>query len=439
MKVFLGIIEIAGHYEKLKDGFASMGVECIFVDLFNHPFKYKNSECISILIRTRNLILRNVTGRNTNFVLKYWWYGWWVALNILLFCYALIKYDVFIFGFISASLWYRGLPILKYLNKKIICRFHGADLRPPYLSGSFAADADQFNVAECIRLAAEKKEMARKIEKYADVIISNPLLSQFLERPFVAATMVGIPSDIKGEQIIKTNSDCNSFTKKKIRVVHAPSHPVAKGTNKIRDIISTLKKVGHPLEYIEIKGKPNHVVLNELSRCDFAIDQLYSDTPMAGFSAEAATFCKPAVVGGYAKKQFDKIYSPGRMPPSVYSHPNNVEDAIVRLIEDKNYRLELGRKAKEFVSGSWSARKVAERYVKIIKNELPEDWWYYPNEIEYCHGSCLSEERAKEVIRSVIETGGKRALQLSDKPKLESKFLDFAYSEVKDRERDSSV
>ena len=169
MKIFMGIMEIAGHYAKLQDGFASMGVECTFVNLFNHHFKYKDAESGSILIKIKNLILRNLAVRNTNFVLKSWWYGWWIALNILFFLYAVIKYDVFIFGFTSASLWYRGLPILKYMNKKIVCRFHGDDLRPPYLSGSFAVDVDQFSVAECIRLAAEKKEMARKILQHLDV------------------------------------------------------------------------------------------------------------------------------------------------------------------------------------------------------------------------------------------------------------------------------
>ena len=47
-------------------------------------------------------------------------------------------------------------------------------------------------------------------------------------------------------------------------------------------------------------GQPNSVVLEQLARCDFIIDQLYADFPMPGFATEAAWFGKPAVTAGYA-------------------------------------------------------------------------------------------------------------------------------------------
>ena len=53
---------------------------------------------------------------------------------------------------------------------------------------------------------------------------------------------------------------------------------------------------GLPLEYVEIVGQPNDIVLAEIARSAFVIDQLYSDTPMAGFAAEAARLGKPAIV-----------------------------------------------------------------------------------------------------------------------------------------------
>jgi hypothetical protein len=69
------------------------------------------------------------------------------------------------------------------MKKKIIYRFHGADCRPAFLSGGLVGDSKNFNVEECIRRTLKKKRMLKKIEKYADVIISNPLFSHFLERP----------------------------------------------------------------------------------------------------------------------------------------------------------------------------------------------------------------------------------------------------------------
>src|SRR3990170_1211052 len=64
-------------------------------------------------------------------------------------------------------------------------------------------------------------------------------------------------------------------------------------------ILKFIKKMqlkGHSIELIEIIRKTNAEVLDELSRCDFIIDELYSDAAMAGFATEAAFFGKPAIV-----------------------------------------------------------------------------------------------------------------------------------------------
>ena len=88
--------------------------------------------------------------------------------------------------------------------------------------------------------------------------------------------------------------------------------------------------------------------------------------------------------------------------------------------------MELRRKVKEFVEINYTPKKVAKRYLQLIKGNIPEDWLYDPKRIHYLHGCGLSEYRSKELIRSVIEKGGKKALQLSDKPDLERMFVEFA-------------
>ena len=84
----------------------------------------------------------------------------------------------------------------------------------------------------------------------------------------------------------------NSYikTKKKFRILHAPSNPNFKGTEEIRDTIKCLKNENIDFEYIEITNASNEKVLAELNACDLVIDQLYSDTPMATLAAEAASW-----------------------------------------------------------------------------------------------------------------------------------------------------
>jgi len=428
MKIFIGLCEIAGHYSKLKEGFDEIGIRSIFIDWFDHPFSYEqtvsNKNIIKIIRRLHKKLLET---KKLNFFLI----GWLLFFRVILFIYDLLRYDVFIFGFDSSFLNTFDLPILKFLNKKIIYRFHGNDCRPPYLSGNIAAAGKSFDPKECIRKTYRKKKFLKKVERYADIIISNPLFSHFLERPFISATHIGLPFKINtkpNHDLIRTTPGCR--IKSNIRILHAPSNPEVKGTDEIRNIVKELVSNEHTIEYVEIKGQSNEVVLKELARCDFIIDQLYSDTPMAAFAAEAAFFAKPAVVGGYAKEEFRKIYAPGKVPPSMYFHPNHVKNPMKKLIENRDLRLNLGTQAKQFLDNNWNPQKVAQNYQSIIEDNIPPGWWFDPNDIRYVYGSGLPENRIRKVIRSIVKIGGKQALQLSDKPFLEKKLLEFAYSDT---------
>jgi hypothetical protein len=433
IKIFMGLKEIAGHYNKLKFGFDEIGVKSTFLDLSYHPFKYSDQKQNVVSRIVKKLVeKRRQSIKRENLISRIFAFSLWKVIKMIVFIYAVIKYDVFVFSFNSSFFSFYDLPVLKFMKKKIIYRFHGADCRPAFLSGGLVGDSKNFNVEECIRRTLKKKRMLKKIEKYADVIISNPLFSHFLERPFVLGPRIGIPSKIHTHEDKKDKDKELSTVNRsegKVRVLHAPSHREAKGTGKIRMAVANLQKRGCAVELVEIHGKENKVVLAELPRCDFILDQLYSDTPMAALTVEAAFFSKPAVVGGYAKEENSKFYPPGHIPPSYYCHPDNYEDAVLQLIEDEDYRLELGRRAKEFVDTNWRPAIIAERYLQLIGNNIPKDWWYDPKDIRYVHGAGLSEKRAKEVLQSIIETGGKEALQLSDKPELEQLFVEFAYSE----------
>lgn len=430
MRIFIGLREIAGHYKQLKEGFGGIGVKSDFIDLYNHPFKYNYFEKKNIFVKGINFF--SGKGRFSNHshsFTKFCWTGCWLLLRFFLFIWAIIKYDIFIFGFGSSFFYYYDLPILKLLNKKIIYKFHGSDCRPPYLSGAIVSDENNFNTKQCIKLSQERKKSLKKIEKYSDIIISYPLFSQFLERPFIASTNIGLPFNSRTPpNSDKSRKENVPGSQRKIRLLHAPTKPIPKGTEIIRRLIIGLQKAGHPIEFIEIKNASNEQVLDELSRCDFVIDQVFSDTPMAGFAREAASYSKPAVVGGYAKAEFSTIYSAGKIPPSLYIKPESLEKAIVKLIENDDYRIKLGKNNKDFVNENWAPQKIARKYLQLIENNIPADWWYDPNKITYVHGAGLPEKRTKEVIRSLIETGGKKALQLSDKPYLEKLIVEFAYS-----------
>ena len=202
MKIFMGLTEVAGYYGKLKKGFEGLGVECVLIELAPHPSSYTGIDDaggLVKLIRACHKKLSLIT-ESSIFTRSLWWRVHQI-LVLILFCGALIKYDVFIFSYASTFYYYRELPILKLLRKKIIYAFHGDDSRPPYLSGLYNGSMSSSQVKGIIELTKTQKETLGKIERYADLIISHPPSSQLHEKPIVSFLLIGIPCSCNDDQI----------------------------------------------------------------------------------------------------------------------------------------------------------------------------------------------------------------------------------------------
>lgn len=424
-KIFIGLTEIAGYYGNLIRSFDELGIDATFVASGEHRFQYKGEKENFFTKFLKYAGRKKTSTPRSNILLIVWWSIVRILLKLLLFLWAITKFDVFVFGFGTSFFRYYDLPIIKALGKKIFYVFHGSDCRPAYIDGTKVGQRKDISLDLCISLTRRQKLKLAMIERYTDMIVSLPLHSHFLEKPFVNFLMIGIPCSLPNNR--QTLAVLNE--QRSIRILHSPSSPEVKGTSLIRQAINALKAKGYPIDYVEIMGKPNTVVITELEKCDFIVDQLYSDTPMASFATEAAFLGKPAVVGGYGWKEVEKLFSPNqKIPPSLRCHPDNLEFAIEQLITDKDRRLALGKKAREFVKDKWSSKKVTERFLQLIQGHIPPEWLCYPQDISYLHGAGLSEKRAKQMVARVIETGGKKALQLADKPELERLFVEFASS-----------
>jgi len=429
IKIFIGLKEVAGYYTSLKKGFQQLGVECIFVNLDEDVFSYGGSDAnkiVRLVIWSRKKCAgvpkKSFLIKILFLLIKILFLAFQKLISILFFIYALKKYDVFIFASHSTFLRFYDLPILKLAGKKIIYVFHGSDSRPPYLNGAFVPDEKGFGLDDLIRKTYEIKTKLRRIEKYADVIINSPPQTHFHQKQCVSWLIIGIPTESSGRV---TGDGQRIPIGNTVRILHAPSLPKAKGTYEFRQIIEMLKKKGYKIDYVEVTGLPNQTVLDELTRCDFVIDELYSDTPMAGFAAEAAIFGKPAIIGSYCT-EIKKDLPSDKIPPSIFCHPDKIAAEIEKLIVDKNLRCRLGKQAKDFINKHWLPKHVAQRYMQVINENFPKEWLFSPGSVRYLHGWGLSEKKAKSIVRSIVDTGGIEALCLSDKPNLEKLFLQFA-------------
>jgi glycosyltransferase involved in cell wall biosynthesis len=435
-RILLGIGEIAGYYTNLKKGLDELGAKSYYFSIDAHPFKYgqEGKKENAYMSSVRYFLSKKMSAKKNKSVWEIWWTIWLVLfifpLRLSIFIWSLIWCDVFVFH--GTSSFFHGtssffemydLPILKLFGKRIIWIFHGSDTRPAYISGSSVSADFGCSIEKCLRIAKKQKKWVSKIERYADVIVNHPPSSHFHEKKFIQYLALGIPFSCS-----YTVKDRNKpvSNHEKCRVVHAPSFSECKGSSRFRDIMRVMREKGYFFEYIEIVGRPNSEVLMELADCDFVIDELYSDTTMAGLATEAAFFGKPSVVGGYATNEDMGKLDVQFIPPSEYHHPDGIEDAIEKLLTDTQYRIELGKNAGEFVRRNWAPEKVAERFLRIVNDDFPEEWLFDPHDIRYIHGWGLSEQDGRNLIVKFLEYAGKDGLCLSDKPELEKKFIEFS-------------
>ena len=419
-KIFIGITEIAGYYGNLQRGFDEIGIKAKFFNLKENPFKYEHQKDSRMLNIYRIIRFKRVSAKQSNIFRHFFLKFFQKLLKFAIFISAIFQYDVFIFGFSKSFYSNYDLPILRALGKKIIFVFHGTDIRPSFIGGRHGSK----NSEQMISIIKRKKHRLSQIERFANIVVSHPLFSHFLKKPFVNWLHIGIPY-VKNKEYNQKNSKKKD---KRIRILHSPSNPEIKGTSKIRASIEKLVSKGYAIDYTEIVDKPNATVLSEIDKSDFIVDQIYSDTPMAGFATEAAFAGKPAIVGGYGWDEIEKIYAPDQIPPSYRCCPDGIESAIEKLTTDKSLRLSLGLEAKYFVEQHWTAKEVAKRFLRLIDGNTPSDWIYDPKKIRYLHGAGVSEHEVKCNLRSIITASGKEALQLGDKPELEERFMEFANS-----------
>lgn len=426
MRIFIGLEEISGYYAALSNELAGRGHDVAFVGGRSNPFSYGSLPAQPLLISAFDWLQGVVRGTvPAGKSLRRICTLAWIFLHFPLFLYAAVRYEVFIFSF-GKSFFPNGidLRILRRMGKVIIVNVgHGSDARPPYIDGGRQSRCGRWPDLELVHnLSRGMRRRLLNIEEYAHHIIAAPLSSQFLTRPCVNWFSIGLPTP----KIPSREEDGAGADHSHLRVVHAPSNPAVKGSALIRRIINELVSEGLPLTFSEVHGVKNSTVLDELQRCDFVVDQAYSDTPLAGLAVEAAAFGKPSVVGGYG---FDHLRRICERDPTTYSaccHPSELKDTIRRLATDHRYRLQMGQAARQFVTECWGVKAMADRYVQLMKGTVPDSWYFDPRSVGYVCGGFAPLETLQERVRLYIEQFGLEGLCLSQRSDLEAEFLNFA-------------
>ena len=418
VRVFIGLREIAGYFGNLKKGFDELEVDSAFLNLGGNRFKYdegKNPKWVQLF----NKFGKNIGARfSKNFLLRFIWLSTFQnILGFFAFFFALFSYDVFVLGGNSTFFFFIDYTILKLFRKKIICVYLGSDSRPMYANG-FSTQNPKLGKLNRFLVWLQKR-IIKFSERKADFCINHPPSAIFHEKDFISWFHVGVPSP--QPELKRRGNKSNGMP---VRIIHAPSKKGPKGTVYFERIIERLQKK-HTIEYVKISGVPHSEVLRTIASADIALDQFFSDTPMAVFATECSFQKVPVVVGSYYGNAILKDYKKDIIPPSVFAHPDKVEEQIEKLIVDAAYRKECGERAYNYVKKNWGSANVAKKYLKLLSGDFPKEWVFKVNDLQYINGVGFPEKNLKIKVKEFLSGGKTKALQLDDKPKLKKAYLDL--------------
>lgn len=425
-RVLIGTTEISGLASGICLALNTAGVHARTAFRVSHSYSYNEDVAGPAVTRIwRCLGDRSAECVRTNQRLAALWFrAVAFAWSFLVLGWALCRFNsyLFLFGTCITNTRFE-LLLLRALGKKVVFFFVGSDSRPSYIDGGIVRGVADVQTGLFLQQQAEKKRLVERCERYSDFCIASPYSAHFHSRAFVRCFSLGIPkysvSPVAVTEVPKP------FTGRALRVLHAPSDVRTKGSLLIAQAINELQEEGVSLEFIQVSGVSNAAVIEEIRRCDFVVDQVFSDTPMAALATEAALLGKPSVVAGYAAAGVSRFIAAEDCPPTLYVEPAALKDAIRKMAMDHDFRAQMGSDAKDFVDHRWSIAEIGSRYNQLFSGTIPDSWWCTPEDVEYVHGYGLSEKTLIEIIEGLVSAHGEAALGLDDKPVLKRKYLEL--------------
>jgi len=419
-RVFIGFVDTAGYFSGLAKGFDDLEVSVVFASVNSNPFQYAERPSSNFFVRLLKWSYSALSKHKRFSFLSNVFFVIHAVSRLLALLWSLFYFDVYIFSGCDTFLRGYDLPLLRACGKKIIFVFLGSSTRPPYLNGATVSKQRGISLDDCIRATARTKNIVVRYTQYADHVIEHPPCGHFQVRPFLAFLAMGFP-------FTAPEVESRDIKKDGVRILHAPSFPECKGSEVFREVITELRQRGFTIEYVEMINRSHNEVLQEIQRCDFVLDEIYSDSLLGGLGTEAAFYGRPTIVSGYVTpSDFVSMPHVTSLPPALHVLPDEIFSAVQRLIEDSVLRESLGAAARQFVRSHWAPVEVAKRFDALLSGRSKAEWYYSPSSISYLYGWGLSRNAVRTLVRSMIQSGGVETLCLSDKPKLESCFVTFS-------------
>ncbi len=364
-RIFLGLSEMASITATYQKAFNALGYQTFSVVIRKNPY-YPDSYYDKVLLKGDPAALRrDIFSR----VLRALWLR---CLKLFLFPRALLTCDIFIFISGTHLLpFYLDYLLLRLFRKQIISIFVGSDIRS---AEAFEQEMRELGVLEEIQpfvrfvyslkgaRYSTKRRIVQAAERYSTLILSQPGYGQLQQRPYMRFT---VPLDIAQ---FKFHIPDRAVP----LIVHIPSRPEVKGTDKVLEAIEQLKAEGLAFEFRLIQNTPNAQVREMLSESDIVIDELYSET-IAVLSTESMASGNAVLVrymADYAK-----------VPegcPAINVTKDTLAEKLREVIENQELRRSLALAGRPYVEANNDHLKVTQQILDWLAEEKIANYDFTP-------------------------------------------------------------
>lgn len=251
------------------------------------------------------------------------------------------------------------------LGKPIFVEWVGSDIRNPEklrkINPWFDDTFDKGYEYKNLESSERKNTVQLKFSNYGARVLSAPEMKLYVREDLFAAPAT-LFQRINLEQFTPAFPD---RSRKRPKIVHSPSAPIAKGTPYIEKIIAKLAET-HDFDFVYLTGMSREQVLNEMQTADIFLDQIVcGGYGMA--SCEAMAFGKPVMC--YLLPELFDLGLPADCP-IVNTDPSNLEENLIRLLSDPQLRYETGVKSRKFAETYHNSKTIARELVTVFKEVI---------------------------------------------------------------------
>lgn len=235
----------------------------------------------------------------------------------------------------------KQVALLEAAGLKVAVVGHGTDVRLPSLHASLEPWS-YFLDDEWVDPALVESVVAKNLELIEDLAVPTFVST--------AGLLLDLPEAKLMSVIIDPAKWANSaplLVRDRLKVVHAPTNPILKGTNFVRPIARKLHEEGL-IEYVELQGVPNHEMPAVFADADIVLDQFrVGDYGVAACETMAAGRIVLTHVSDQVRNEVARLAD---MPlPIPETNPETLEAMIRNIAARRDHYREIAAQGPEFV------------------------------------------------------------------------------------------